>query len=330
MKIGLVLTPLNDLNLKLASQIGVTDVVYYHMEDMPSSYSELLSWKNKIAEAGLTLSVIEGGPPMDQIVLAKPGRDDQIAYFKECLVNMGKAGIPVLCYSFMPWSLRVARTSYQTPIRGEALTSSFDFEKWDDNFRTEDGETTSEEMWENLSYFLKAVLPTAEQAGVKLALHPDDPPINPLCGLARIFSEPRSFDRLIDMAKSPSNGITMCQGTFAEMDADVPALIERFSEHIHFAHFRDIRGDSKNFVEVFQDDGKTDMFKAMQAYHKTGYTGVIRPDHVPLLINEQGHDVGDKAEGYFSGKASGYTMLGRLFAVGYMRGLIEAVEKSDN
>lgn len=330
MKIGLVLTPLNHLNLKLASQIGVTDVVYYHMENMPSTYSEILGWKNKVAEAGLTLSVIEGGPPMDQIVLAKPGRDQQIAYFKECLINMGKAGIPVLCYSFMPWSLRVARTSYQTPIRGEALTSSFDFEKWDDNLRTEDGETTPEEMWENLNYFLKAVLPTAEQAGVKLALHPDDPPINPLRGLARIFSEPKSFDRLIDMAKSPSNGITMCQGTFAEMDADVPALIERFSEHIYFAHFRDIRGDNKNFVEVFQDDGKTDMFEAMQAYYKTGYSGVIRPDHVPLLINEQGHDTGDKAEGYFSGKASGYTMQGRLFAVGYMRGLIEAVQKSEN
>jgi len=327
MKIGLVLTPLNEVNLKLAKQLGVTDVVYYHMDSMPETSSALISRKNSVAEAGLELSVIEGGPPMDQIVLAKPGRDAQIAHFKKCLINMGKAGIPVLCYNFMPWSLRVARTSYETKIRGGALTSSFDFDEWDDSLRTADGETTEAEMWANLAYFLKAVIPTAEKAGVKMALHPDDPPINPLRGLARIFSEPASFDRLIDLVPSPNNGLTMCQGTFAEMGADVPALIRRLNDHIHFAHFRDIKGDSNNFVEVFQDEGQTDMLDAMQAYHDGGYTGVIRPDHVPLLACEKGEADEEKAAGYFSGKASGYTMMGRLFAVGYMRGLMEAVQK---
>ncbi len=328
MKIGLVLTPLDDLNLQLAKQVGATDVVYYHMTCMPETYSELMKWKNKAADAGLSLSVIEGGPPMDKIVLAKPGRDEQIEHFKACLINMGKAGIPVLCYNFMAWSLRVARTSYETKLRGGALTSSFRFDEWDDDQRTDEGETTDEEMWENLEYFLKAVMPTAEKAGVKMALHPDDPPINPLCGLARIFSEVRSYDRLFDLADSPSNGMTMCQGTFAEMSADVPALIKRFSKQIHFAHFRDIQGDAKNFVEVFQDEGQTDMFQAMREYCRAGYVGVIRPDHVPLLANETGHAGENKAAGYFSGKASGYTMMGRLYAVGYMRGLIEAVQKT--
>ncbi len=327
MRIGLVVTPFIAPNLQLAAQIGVEEIVYYDMNTMPSTVEGLLEKKRCAERYGLAMTVLEGGPPMDKIVLGKPGREEQIEHFKQCLINMGKAGFSVLCYSFMPWSLRVVRTSYETPIRGGALSSSFDVSQWDNTGRTADGETTPDQMWEWFEYFLRAVLPTAEKAGVHLALHPDDPPISPLRGLARIFSRVEDFDRLAELESSPYNGITFCQGTFAEMDADIPATIRRFADRIHFVHFRDIRGTPTNFVEVFQDDGKTDMFEAMQTYKSVSFQGVLRPDHVPLLVNEMDRPQEWNAPGFNVGKATGYTMMGRLYAVGYMRGLIEAANK---
>ncbi len=328
MKIGLVITPFDELNLQLAAQLGVDEIVYYDMNGMRDTVEGLLETKKCAERHGMEMTIIEGGPPMDKIVLAKPGRDEQIDYFKKCLVNMGKAGFSALCYSFMPWSLRVARTSYQTAVRGEALSSSFDIAQWDNNRRTEDGETTAEQMRENFTYFIRAVLPTAEKAGVSLALHPDDPPISKLCGLARIFSSVEDFDHLVEVESSPFNGITFCQGTFAEMEADIPGAIRRFADRIHFAHFRDIQGNRSSFVEVFQDNGKTDMLQAMRTYKEIGFHGVIRPDHVPLLANEINQQAEFRAPGFVVGKATGYTMMGRLFAVGYMRGLIEAANKT--
>ena len=328
MRIGLVITPFDETNLQLAAQVGAEEIVFYDMNGMPTTVEALLEKKRQAERYGLMMRIIEGGPPMDKIVLAKPGRDAQIEHFNRCLVNMGQAGFTVLCYNFMPWSLRVARTSYETSVRGGALSSSFDFSKWNDARRTEDGETSPEQMWENFDYFLRAVLPTAEKSGVFLALHPDDPPISKLCGLARIFSSVEDFERLVKLEPSPYNGITFCQGTFAEMGADIPAAIRRFADRIHFVHFRDIRGSRLNFVEIFHDEGKTDMFEAMRCYKEIGFKGVMRPDHVPLLANEVNLPGGFVAAGFSVGKATGYTMMGRLFAVGYMRGLIEALDKT--
>eukprot|EP01126_Amoeba_proteus_P034574 TRINITY_DN344_c0_g2_i13.p1 TRINITY_DN344_c0_g2~~TRINITY_DN344_c0_g2_i13.p1 ORF type:complete len:364 (-),score=44.80 TRINITY_DN344_c0_g2_i13:160-1251(-) len=323
--IASVLTPFTDDNLLVAAQIGITDVVYYNMDFMPDKRG-LLEAKTKVESCGLRLAVVEGGPPMDQIVLAKEGRDRQIKYFKECLRNMGEVGIPILCYNFMPWSLRVARTSYESCIRGHALSSHFDLTSFDDKCRTADGETTTEEMWKNLEYFLKEIVPCAEQSGVYLAMHPDDPPLPFLCGLARILNTPKDFERMLSLYPSPYNGITFCQGCFSEMGVDIPETILKLGSNVHFVHFRDVIGTKDKFVETFQDEGQTDMLAALNAWKEVGFTGPIRPDHVPLLPNlESGHATGEKAVGYFSGKASGYTMMGRLFAVGYMRGLMHAV-----
>ena len=112
----------------------------------------------------------------------------------------------------MPWSLRVGRTSYSVPIRGGSLSSEFNLEDWDDSLRTEDGVTDVDRMWSNLKTFLEAVIPVAEEAGVYLALHPDDPPLPRLRGLARIMNTPEDFERLIQLVDSPHNGITFCQG----------------------------------------------------------------------------------------------------------------------
>jgi mannonate dehydratase len=311
MRIGLVLTPLNESNLRLSAQIGVTDVVYYDMKTMPSMAGELTRIRDWVASHDLRLSVVEGGPPNNEIVLGRPGRDAEIEHYKRCLDAMGKAGVGVLCYNFMPNALKVARTSYSTPERGGALTSSFDMSRWD-NTPVADSPTTDDQMWENLEYFLRRVVPAAEAAEVKLAMHPDDPPLSPMCGLSRIMRSVENFQRLIEIVDSPANGLTMCQGCFSEMGADIPAAIRKLGKRINFVHFRDTAGTLTNFRETFHDNGKTDMLAAMRTYKEIGYQGVMRPDHVPLLEGE-------------TGPATGYTMMGRLFAVGYMKGLLRAV-----
>jgi mannonate dehydratase len=204
------------------------------------------------------------------------------------------------------------------PSRGGALVSAFDVEDIkDEPMITEYGELTHDLMWKNLGYFLNAVIPEAEKYGIKLALHPDDPPIDNIRGIPRIMTSTNAFKRLIDLYPSPSNGITFCQGSFASMGEDINAAIEYFGQRktIHFVHFRDVIGEKNNFEETFHDDGKTDMYKAMQAYYNVGFKGPIRPDHVPTMAG----DSNDKP---------GYSTIGTLFALGYMRGLMEGVSKN--
>ena len=157
------------------------------------------------------------------------------------------------------------------------------------------------------------VVPVAEEAGVQMALHPDDPPISPIRGVPRLVTSVENYRRILDLYDSPNHGLTFCQGNFAAMGADVPAAIEEFSQKIHFVHFRDVEGTADSFVETWHDDGPTDMQEAIDTYQRVGFDAAIRPDHVPRMLDEQDRDAA----------MSGYTDMGRLFAVGYMRGLLE-------
>ena len=150
-------------------------------------------------------------------------------------------------------------------------------------------------------------------------------------GLARVMNSPEAFERLLGLVDSPHNGITFCQGCFSEMGVDIPATVRRLGHRVHFVHFRDVKGNAKDgFVEEFQDSGQSDMHAALCAWRDVGFNGIVRPDHVPLLPDfEAPHADEEKAKGYVSGKASGYTMVGRIFAVGFMRGLWHAVFGKD-
>jgi mannonate dehydratase len=209
------------------------------------------------------------------------------------------------------------RTSMTIPTRGGALVTGYDHELMAKAPLTEAGEVTEQQLWDGLKYFMDAVVPVAEEAGVLLALHPDDPPISPIRGVGRILTSPDNIRRAIDLRPSPNNGVTFCQGSFATMNADIPQEIRAFAERgaIHFVHFRDVRGNPAKFAETFHDDGQTNMWEAMKTYHEVGFRGPLRPDHVPTMEGEKN-------------LSPGYDVLGRLFAVGYIKGLVEGVEKT--
>lgn len=276
-------------------------------------YSRLEALVERYAAAGLQLAILEDNPPLDRVRLGLPGRNEEIEWFCTLLENMGRLGIPVLSYSFMAvfdWM----RTSTTEKSRGGALVTSYDHSVMEHAPPTLAGEVSEEKMWENFEYFLHRVVPAAKSSRVKLALHPDDPPVSPVRGLGRIMITTEALQRAVDLVPSPWNGLTLCQGTTALMTDDLPSAIRHFGgqQKIFYVHFRDVSGTPMHFSETFHDDGQTNMLACMEAYREVGFEGVMRPDHVPTLAS----DGNDKP---------GYSTLGRLFAIGYMTGLREAV-----
>lgn len=314
-RLGTVLTPMSDVNLTLAAQCGVTDVVTRYPGTDPD---ELLRIRDRIESFGLKLAVIEGFLPIENIKL---GRDDgtEIKLMKALLKNMQRAGIKLMCYNFMAGTDWV-RTRLDAPERGHSKVTAFRLADVQKAMSLTDGPQsigtdpiTTDQLWKNLKSFLQELVPAAEQAGVTMCMHPDDPPLPELLGKHRIMNSVENFERLVDLVPSPANAICFCQGSFATMGVDIPASIRRLGRHIKYVHFRDVRGTPESFAETCHDNGPTDMVEAMRAYRDVGFAGPLRPDHVPQMIGE---DDGEP----------GYTMLGRLFAYGYIRALIQATE----
>ena len=272
---------------------------------------------------GMKWTVVEGPPSLgEQTKLALSGRDEEISNFITFMKNLKQyGGVDVICYNWMP-VISWARTTMDRPARGGALVTSFDNDDIKNKPLTEYGEVSKEAMWKNLEYFLKAVVPEAEKIGMNLSLHPDDPQVHSIQGISRIMNTVENFDRMLKLVPSKYSGLTMCQGNFSLMGANIPALVRRWGKEgkINFVHFRnvqDLSGElpSTKFTETFHDEGQIDMHAAMQAYYDIGFKGTIRPDHVPTMYGEEN-------------TRPGYMTLGTLYAIGYMRGLAESISKS--
>ncbi len=316
MKLGMMLPVIPDVKWELAAQIGIDHAVTKAAPELsgqlpPSDFESLRQVKERFTKAGFKLYALEGDEfDMSRIKLGLPGRDEDIEKYHAMLRNMGKLEIPIICYNFMA-GIGWYRSRIDLPERGGALTSGFDM-----NDLKEKGEVplevTEEQMWANYEYFLKAVLPVAEEAGVKMGLHPDDPPVSPLLGYSRFLTSADAYRKVMAMSNSPSHCITFCQATFRTMGEDVFKLIPEFAKRICFLHFRDIRGTKECFRETFHDNGPTDMAAFLDVCDKSGLDVLIRPDHTPSMAGE-------------SNENFGYEMQGNLFAVGYMKGLMDAL-----
>ena len=323
----LAISGTTDEDFELAHQVGATDVVgggtlpgdegYYTLED-------LTRLRERAEEAGLRLSVISGLPEelTFKIKLGLPGRDEQIDNWCRTIRNMGEAGIPNLIYFF---SLRSwygnygLRTDKATPGKGGSELTSFDYDAvkhetgnyWDPPVH-ESVEAGDEQIWDNVTCFLEAVIPVAEEAGVRMALHPDDPPISPIAGVARVFRSHEALRRLIEIVPSDCNGLTFCTGTFGAMAENVLDAIRYFGSRgkIFHIHFRSVTGPVPKFSETFIGEGNFDMMEAMKAFHESGVDAPIVEDHVPRL----------KEDGTRQFRT-------RSFAMGYIRALLDAVKR---
>jgi len=313
MKLATVLSPMSEANLRLAAQCGVEGVVARYPG---AKLEELLAVKRRIESQGMELAAVEGYLPIEKIKLGKDHDGSELAAMKGLVRNMGEAGVSLLCYNFMSGTDWV-RTRLDAPERGGAKVTAFELREAEKAVSLNHGGAvgsgggvSSDELWTHLESFLREIVPVAEEAGVTLAMHPDDPPLPEFHGKARIMNSVENFERLVSLVPSERNAICFCQGTFATMGVDIPATMRRLGAHIRYVHFRDARGTAESFVETFHDNGPTDMVEAIRALREVGFDGPIRPDHVPQL---EGEDDGEP----------GYTMLGRLFAFGYIRGLIQ-------
>ena len=330
--------------LKFIRQIpGMTDIVsaVYDVgvgEVWP--IDKILELKSKIEAAGLRFEVVESVPLHEDIKAGKPTRDRYIANYQQSIRNLAKCGIAVVVYNFMPvfdWT----RTTLSKQLDDGSTSLAFsvkDFEKldvsqgmslpgWDMSYKPEQMKALlsayegidEEALWRNLEYFLKAIIPVAQEAGVRMAIHPDDPP-RPILGLPRIVKDRDDLGRLLKIVDVPENGLTLCSGSLgAGPQNNVEALVREFGgmKRIHFAHLRNVKvtpdGDFEETAHL-SGCGSLDMAAIVKAYHDVGYTGHFRPDHGRMIWGETGKP--------------GYGLYDRALGAVYINGLWEATKRN--
>jgi len=323
---------------------GIVSAIY----DVPVGEAwpleKILDLKNKVETVGLKLSVIESLPVHEDIKLGKPTRDKYIENYQKTIRNLGKARIPVVCYNFMPvfdWTR--SQLDYRLPDGSTALifedeviqqmdpiSGELSLPGWDTSYSKDEmkdlineykNNVNEEKLWENLEYFIKSIIPVAEEVNVKMAIHPDDPPWS-IFGLPRIITNKENLERFISLYDSPYNGLTMCSGSLgADPNNDFPEMLRYFGKkgRVHFVHARNIKHlGVKSFHESahLSCEGSLDMYEIIRVLHDIDYTGPIRPDHGRMIWGEQGRP--------------GYGLYDRALGAAYLNGLWEAEEKNRN
>lgn len=311
-------------------QLGVRDINlnmyqydpnYPHLPDAESmplegedkwSYESLVALRERIEASGLRLNAIENFPVSfyKDIILGGENREEQLENVKTTIRNMGRAGIPIFGYHWM--ANGVWRTG-ETKVRGGATATAFDLDSADDSL-TDGRRYTEDELWRNYTRFVEETVPVAEEAGIKLCLHPDDPPVEELGGIPRLFRNFENFKRAMDIAESEYHGLEFCLGCWSQIGENLTEVIEYFGERdkLFYVHFRDVEGTIPAFHETFVDEGNYDSYEVMQTLKRTGFSGMMIPDHTPHLQDD-----------------TDWEHRGRAHAVGYLQGLLRAVSEDD-
>ena len=301
-----------DLTWDFAKQCGVNHGVIRLPETPDFDICDFSHWKSvhkRFLDFGITPVIIEPMPNAlhDHIKAGDEKRDECIEKVITMLSFMDKLNIRTICFNWMA-HIGWLRTSTDIQERGGALVTGFDL----NDFTPSDKEITQQELWDNYKYFIDAVIPYAEKYNINLALHPDDPPLERLGNVERIMISADNIEKAMNVKKSKNLGITMCQATYKMMGEDLYKVIPRFADKIMFVHFRNTTGTKTAFRETFHDNGDISMADIIKLYKKCGVNVPIRVDHVPTMA-------GEKTE------IAGYDALGRLYAIGYLKGILEAI-----
>ena len=302
----------HDAAWDFALAAGVRHAIIRLPEDGRFDYGDRGHWDalvGKFREFGVTPVAIEPMPNElhDHIKVGDARRDESIERVISMFPHMRAYGIDTICFNWMA-HIGWLRTRTDCPERGGARVTEF---RMADLGPTE-AAITAEQLWENYEYFLKAVIPNAEQYGIKLALHPDDPPVPRLGGVARIMSDGDGIRRAVrGILPSDYLGITMCQANFYLMGEDLPSVIAELADRIFMVHFRNVRGTRTDYRETWHDNGELDMAALMRLYRAHGVNVPIRVDHVPTMPGE-------------SAAVPGYDTIARLFAIGYLKGILDS------
>lgn len=303
------------------------------------SSESIAQLKGKVEKAGLAFEVIESVPVHEDIKLGRESRDNYIENYKENIRRLGAAGIKVICYNFMPvfdWTRtqldRVlpdgsnALVYYPEHIeKMDPLTGELSLPGWNSSYTKETlkqvfdayAKITEEDLWSNLEYFLKAVVPVAEECDVKMAIHQDDPPWN-IFGLPRIITCEENLDRMLSLVDSEYNGLTLCTGSLGVSPKnDMVHLAGKYAAmgRVHFVHMRNVKLLEGGFEEAahYSPCGSLDMVGIMTALYKNGFDGYIRPDHGRMIWGEIGRP--------------GYGLYDRALGATYLNGIWETLSK---
>ncbi len=317
MRVGLgQFNELTDEKLTFIKQMGCDDFLMNTPRlpgDKQWEYEDLAAYKARADAADLRLMALENVPTpfYDKIMLGQDGRQEQLQHMINTVRNMGKAGIPILGYYFSLAGVSGHWRAYGSGGgRGDAGLKSFDYDLVKDAPPIVAEPVSVEEMWARMAYFLERVVPVAENAGVKLAAHQDDPPAESLFGTGRLLTNHDAMQRLIDLVPSECNGLEFCQGTVAEMGPEKTiGAVSRFAGQgkIFYVHFRNVSGSVPEFSESFIDDGYVDMARAMRLYRQAGVDVPMIEDHVPHLSDDDEHP-----------------HRSRAFAIGYIKALLDS------
>jgi mannonate dehydratase len=303
-----------EAEIRKVKQMGI-DYVLIGGPAIPWKKEDLQATIDRFKSVGLSImNMYIGGHP--NTIYGKEGRDEEIAKIKESLVAAGAVGLPVVEYNF--YADRLTEGYYAKKGRGGSGVTAYDYAPVKDlPAKPEIGTYTADQLWDNLTYFLKAVIPVAEKAGVRMAMHPNDPPAPVSHGSAQIMASFKDWKRMLDIVDSPSNGITYDCGVSREMGEDPLEVLHYLASHdrLNHMHFRNVivQEPYNKYEEVFFDVGQVNMFAVMREVIKTGYKFGIFPEHERLFDNEK--------EGYPGG--GGYT--GLVYNVAYARAMMQAV-----